>query len=306
MSIIITGANGYVGKSICEFLYNKGIHFKTVTRGNIRHHFHYGNNVSCDFSEPFDLIKELNGYHYLIHLASCVHNRRNFSADEYRVINIEATRLLVNQASSAKMHRFIFFSSAAVFGQQSVPFVPFTSISDCNPVTEYGKSKYMAEKEIKNICKDSELSYSIIRPPMIYGKDAPGNWSKLLKLLRLRLPVPLGSIRNLRSFLYIGNLLSFIETLIKSQKAKNKVLLVTDDNDISTTALINEIKTNQKYHFINFKLNIFLLNFACKLLRLENELIQLTNDMQLDIACTKSELDWEPPFDVKESIKKSI
>ena len=125
-----------------------------------------------------------------------------------------------------------------------------------------------------------------------------------MKLLRLRL-ASLGSIRNLRSFLYIGNLLSFIETLIKSQKAKNKVLLVTVIM-IFQQILINEIKTNQKYHFINFKLNIFLLNFACKLLRLENELIQLTNDMQLDIACTKSELDWEPPFDVKESIKKSI
>ena len=59
MSIIITGANGYVGKSICEFLYNKGIHFKTVTRGNIRHHFHYGNNVSCDFQNHLIWLKSL-------------------------------------------------------------------------------------------------------------------------------------------------------------------------------------------------------------------------------------------------------
>ena len=306
MSIVITGANGYIGRSLCEFLFNKGIFFKTVTRGSIQHQFHHGSNISCDFSKPFNLEPELKDCRCLVHLASCVHNKIDFSEEYYRIVNIEATRMLAEQASAAKMQRFIFFSSAAVFGQESLFKKPFSVDSDCLPATYYGKSKLKAEAEIKNICNESNLSYSIIRPPMVYGKDAPGNWNRILKFLSYGPPVPLGAINNLRSFLFIGNLLSFVETIINSDKAVDKTFLVTDDKDISTTQLVNEIKGHEEYHFLNFRINHALLNLVFKLPGLSNVSSQLTKNMQLDISYTKSQLNWEPPFNIKESIRKSI
>ena len=306
MSIVITGANGYIGRSLCEFLYNKGIFFKTVTRGSIQHQFHHGRNISCDFSQPFNLESELKDCRYLVHLASCVHNKIDFSEEDYRIVNIEATRMLAKQASIAKMQRFIFFSSAAVFGQESPIKKPYSVDSACLPVTCYGKSKLAAEAEIKNICNESNLSYSIIRPPMVYGKDAPGNWNRILKFLSYGPPMPLGSISNLRSFLFIGNLLSFVETIINSNKAEDKTFLVTDDNDISTTQLVNEIKGHEEYNFLNFRMNHTLLDLIFKLLRLSKVSNQLTKNMQLDISYTKSQLNWKPPFNLKESIRKSI
>lgn len=306
MSIIITGANGYVGKSLCKYFFEKDVFFKTISRGPLEHNFHYDNNVKCDFSKPFNLVEDLRGSKFIFHLASCVHNKKSFSHQEYRIINIEASKSLAKQSVIAKIQRFIFFSSAAVFPRESPLERPFSNESLCLPETEYGKSKLAAENEIKNVCDQSELSYSIIRPPMIYGKDAPGNWNRILRFLSYKIPLPFGSIDNKRSFLFIGNLLSFIETLVKSDNAKDGTFLVSDDYDISTTQLINEIKKYNKYNAINFKMNVTLLSLIFRLLGLSNESNQLLKNMQLDVSQTKSKLNWKPPFNFRESIRESI
>jgi len=306
MSIVITGANGYVGKSLCKYFFEKDIFFKTISRSSLEHNFHYNNNIRCDFSKPFNLIEDLKGSKYIFHLASCVHNKKNFSQHDFRIVNVEASKILAKQSARAKIQRFIFFSSAAVFAKESPIERPFSNESLCMPETEYGKSKLMAENEIKNVCGESELSYSIIRPPMIYGKDAPGNWNRILRFLKYRIPLPFGSIDNKRSFLFIGNLLSFIETLIKSENAKDGTFLVSDDHDISTTQLINEIKKNNKYNSMNFKMNVSLLGLIFRIFGLSNESNQLFKNMQLDLSQTKSKLNWKPPFDISESIRESV
>ena len=127
-----------------------------------------------------------------------------------------------------------------------------------------------------------------------------------MRILSYKIPLPIGSIDNKRSFLFIGNLLSFIETLVKSDNAKDGTFLVSDDYDISTTQLINEIKKYNKYNAINFKMNVTLLSLIFRLLGLSNESNQLLKNMQLDVSQTKSKLNWKPPFNFRESIRESI
>ena len=306
MSIIITGANGYIGKSLCKHLIEKKIFFKTVTRCGIAHNYHHNQNIICNFSGSFNLESELENSDCIIHLASSVHNNSSFKSEDYRKVNVEATKRLAEQAARVKLRSFIFMSSASVFGQNSKPEAPFFYDSDCFPVTDYGLSKLAAETALRGVCKCSELAYTIIRPPMVYGKHAPGNWEKMIRLLRYGLPMPFGSINNLRSFIFINNLLSLIELIITSRKAENKIFLVSDGCDISTTELINEIRTHKDYNFKNFKMNNRLLNLVLRASRLHNESKQLLSNMQLDITHTKLELDWTPPFDAKDSIGKSI
>jgi UDP-glucose 4-epimerase len=100
--------------------------------------------------------------------------------------------------------------------------------------------------------------------------------------------------------------LSFIETLIKSENAKDGTFLVSDDHDISTTQLINEIKKNNKYNSMNFKMNVSLLGLIFRIFGLSNESNQLFKNMQLDLSQTKSKLNWKPPFDISESIRESV
>ena len=277
--ILITGARGYIGNAFIE---------------------KYKNIYTI---KSFSLLQErlenlnLSGIDTVLHLAALVHQKKELPYKEYERINIHYPLELAKKSKENGVKQFIFMSTIAVYGDHSNHLTEETT---CNPLTDYGKSKLKAENELLAL-QDENFIISIIRPPMVYGMDAPGNIKSLVGLIR-RLPVlPFAKIDNKRSFVFIGNLIALIDTIIK-RKAFG-IFLAGDDKAISTTYLSEIISTqlNQKKYFSKSPLFIFFLKvFKPSLYN------KLYGSLEVDNSQTKQQLHFSNPYSNEKGIHLMI
>ena len=146
----------------------------------------------------------------------------------------------------------------------------------------------------------------IIRPPLVYGKRAPGNFAKLRQLVHLGFPLPFRGVSNFRSFLGIDNLINFITHCIDHPSAGNQVFNVTDDSDISTVAFMNLISRTLHKKIILFSLPENVLRSIFSLMGKKDDYIKFTGDFQLDISKSKNFINWSPKFTIEEQLIKAL
>jgi nucleoside-diphosphate-sugar epimerase len=195
--------------------------------------------------------------------------------------------------------RFIFISSIGVNGTSSSgPISEGTSPQYNN---SYAESKFFAEKSLFQMCQDpnSTMDVVVIRPPLVYGVDAPGNVAKLKNAVSLNIPLPFGNVRNKRHFCSIANLMDFISLccdLSASKRASNNLFLIADDDALSTPDLVTLIgKINGKSAKL-FPVPVFILRFFFRLISkgaLEDSLIEnfeVSNNKALKV------LGWRPIY----------
>ena len=185
----------------------------------------------------------LDGADTVVHLAARAHVLSERSGHEvdalYSRVIVEGTARLARQATEAGVKHFIFVSSIGAMAESSENIL--TVETPCAPSTPYGKSKLKAELALKQIAVAGGMAWSIIRPPLVYGSGNPGNMERLLKLVKTGLPLPLASVRNRRSFIYVENLVDLIGTCLANPKAFGKTFLPSDAEDVSTPELIRAI-----------------------------------------------------------------
>ena len=277
--ILVTGARGYIGNAFIEkYQHIYRIKSFSLMRGGLE-----------------DL--DLSGIDTVLHLAALVHQKKELPYKEYEQINIHYPIELAKKAKGNGVKQFIFMSTIAVYGNHCSNLSEDTI---CNPLTNYGKSKLKSENALLAL-QDENFIISIIRPPMVYGMDAPGNIKSLVSLIK-KLPVlPFAKIDNKRSFVFIGNLIALIDTIIK-RKASG-IFLAGDDKAISTTYLSKMISTqlNQKKYFIKLPLFIvFLKMFKPSLYN------KLYDSLEVDNSHTKKVLGFKNPYTSEEGIKYMI
>ena len=234
--ILVTGANGFIGSHVIEALSTKGYIVKAVARNALRSSSANVEMIAADLSLPIDWGEALGGVSTIIHLAARVHQMNEapqMALDEFKNINTRATLELAEQAAKAGVNRFIYLSTIAVNGAFTLPGECFAEVSTPCPQSSYAISKYEAELGLQKIAQQYPMEVVIVRPPMVYGANAPGNFSKLVSLIKTRIPLPFGCAKNPRSFIFIGNLVSFIETCINHPAAGNQLFLVSDADDVS-------------------------------------------------------------------------
>jgi nucleoside-diphosphate-sugar epimerase len=168
----------------------------------------------------------------------------------------------------------------------------------------YGKSKYEAEEKLKEIAGYSGMDLVIIRPPLIYGKNVKGNIALLIRAIQLGFPLPLAGINNKRSMIGIGNLISLIDTIIQHKKPLNTTFLASDDEDVSTTAFVEQLAIAMKMRSKIFPVPKILPQLAIRLLGYQSNVNKLFGSLQVDIAHTKNTLEWKPPNRVQEELNK--
>jgi nucleoside-diphosphate-sugar epimerase len=307
--ICITGANGFIGKSICQSLINTNYRVRAFTRsytGIIEARNIEYIKINSDFNKVNwkDL---LNGYDCVIHCAGKVPSlkKKNFF-NNYKSINIDGTRYLAEQSSKAKIKRFIFLSSINVLGSNTNKRKPFVYSDKPKPDSDYGFSKFLAEKKLKKISKETGLDITIIRPPIVYGPNAPGNFKRLIKIVNTGIPLPFGKINNKRSFIGISNLIEVIKKCIKNPKAAGKTFLVSDGEDLSTVELINYINSINRKSSRLFPFPKLLLSLFAKIINKNEEMSRLLGSLQVDITYTIKVLNWRPSTSVKDEIKKML
>lgn len=297
--ILLTGASGFIGNAILNNLI--GVPLKILSRKNIPHfdgYFFYG---EIDGHSSYQSAVE--GVKVVIHTAACAH-RKDFSAEKYSEVNISGTLNLARQAADAGVKRFIFISSIGVNGRNNNG-VPFRYDDVPQPCDEYADSKLKAEIGLLEIANNSGMDVVIIRPPLVYGAGAPGSFGRLINAVSNDYWLPLGRINNKRNFIAIDNLVDFIITCTEHPLAANKIFLVSDGQDVSTTELLKmmEMYSGKKSSKL-LPLPISWLRFAGKITRRDAVIKSLCDDLQVDITYTKETLGWQPLISMEEGIRR--
>jgi nucleoside-diphosphate-sugar epimerase len=302
--ILLTGSSGFVGRHLLLSL-NKCPDY--ITNCSVRN-----DAVGSDeyliptINSQANWSKALFEVDCVIHLAAVAHGKSESEniIKDFHEINVLGTLNLAKQAIENKVERFIFISSIGVNGSNSS--IAFTNKDVPLPSEDYAKSKYEAELKLRDICVESQMELVIIRPPLVYGKDAPGNFGLLAKLVASGLPLPLLGINNKRSFVSVWNLVSLIETCISHEGAANNIFLVADGDDISTPMLFKKIAVSLGVSSRLFYCPSILLRLAsiifCKV-QIYNKLF---HSLEIDDSFTRNTLNWAPPLTLDEGLNKSF
>lgn len=289
MNLLITGSNGFVGKSLSKMLLSHG---HTVTP------------IHRDYTQaelPF------NSYQCLIHLAGRAHVMYETSSDiysAYREVNVEYTLKTAALARSLGVKRIIFLSTIKVNGE--VSRTPYTELDAPAPLDAYGQTKLEAEIALKDFSAKNQMELVIIRPPLIYGGGVKANFRSLIQLCKKPIPMPFGHIHNKRSLVSLENLNSFIELCCHHPHAANQTFLISDDHDISTTELINTIKGALGQKSWQVPIPVTLLKMTFSMLGKQHLNERLLGNLQVDISKAKQLLHWQPVISFDEGIKRTV
>ena len=298
--IVLTGGSGFLG----SHLLNNEAFQEALAIGRTQpdNHRHF-KNVSFDADD--DLAEVFNDKEIVVHVAARAHVMNDTAKsplNEFRHVNTVGTLNLAEKAAIAGVKRFIFISTVKVLGEQTEPGQAFKNGDSFNPQDPYSISKVEAEMGLKLIGEAYGMEIVIIRPPLVYGKGVKGNFSSLLKLARLPIPLPFGSIQNKRSLVSVENLVDLIVTCISHPNAKNQTFLVSDDNDVSTPELVTMLAEAGGYKAYILFFPLILLSTFFGLIGKKAIYDRLCGSMRVNIDYTKSQLSWEPPFKVNDSL----
>ncbi|MCK1438270.1 MULTISPECIES: NAD-dependent epimerase/dehydratase family protein [unclassified Bradyrhizobium] len=239
--VLVTGASGFVGRHVVPALAREG----WSVRHAVRSPQGLGNEVVVEMIGPeTDWQAALDGVDAVIHLAARVHHKREEHAVQlYRNVNIAGTLHLARSAATAGVRQFIFISTVLVHGRSNDGRAPYSEDDILTPRGLYGMSKAAAEAGLRTLARDNDMKISVIRPPLVYGAGAKGNFALLTRAVSLGLPLPFAAIRNHRAFLAVQNLSSFIQRrLAHPDPASNfEVFLVADREQVSTPEFIERL-----------------------------------------------------------------
>ncbi len=303
MKILITGVSGFVGQSLVETLKMLDVDLVGVGRNLITSNTDTFFSVP-DFSNQAAWKVPLEACDVVIHLAARVHIMNDKALNpikEFRKVNVEGTLALAVQAARAGVKRFIYVSSIGVNGSQST--LPFTELSKPNPHNAYAYSKWEAEQTLHQVSAETDMEFVIIRPPLVYGAGAKGNFARLLKAVEREIPMPLGGIYNKRSFVYIGNLIDLIVRCIEHPVAANQLFLVSDGQDLSTTELLQKcaVALGVKSRLIAVPQSV--IKVCASILGKQSVAQGVCGNLQVDISKAYNLLGWKPPFTVADGLK---
>ncbi len=303
--IVLTGANGFVGSQLFSAL--KGC--ARVQVAGLCRLLPLGEEglalQAIGDLQQADLSTLLTGVDVLIHAAARAHIMKDEVADplaEYRRVNVEGTLNLARQAVAAGVKRFVFISSIGVNG--SINTRPFCADDQPNPTEPYAQSKWEAEQGLMQLAAETGMEVVIIRPPLVYGPGAPGNFGSLVRWIEKGVPLPLGAIHNKRSLVGIDNLVDLIIRCIDHPAAANQVFLAGDGEDLSTTELLRGVGKAMGKPAQLVPAPAGLLQFGATLLGKKAMAQRLLGSLQVDISKTCELLDWKPPYTVEEGLRR--
>ncbi|MFB2726382.1 UDP-glucose 4-epimerase family protein [Shewanella mangrovisoli] len=301
-NIFLTGGTGFIGEAVLARLQKENVKVAAAVRTpNYSWPSEVQTLIIDDVIKLPKALETISNIDTVIHIAAKAHIA-GVPLSEFRRVNTDATLNLAKTAAANGVKRFIFLSSIGVNGISSTK--PFNVDDKPAPVEDYAISKLEAEAGLKQIASDSGLEVVIIRPPLVYGAHAPGNFGKLARLAQKKLPLPLGAIHNKRSLVALDNLVDLIVTCIDHPKAANQTFFVSDDMDVSTTELLRTMTIAVDKAPWLVPVPIHWLKLIAKLIGKQAMLDRLCGNLQVDISHTKHTLNWKPPISFAEGIKR--
>ncbi len=304
MKILITGASGFLGRRLLRTLSSQDVKL-TVAHRHELNEIDVPQYIVGELSGLTDWSEAVARQDVVIHAAARAHligaDAKNCAAD-YQRVNVSGTLKLALQAAQAGVSRFIFISSIGVNGNVSKR--PFSADEHPHPAEPYARSKWQAEQGLWQIQKQTGMEVVIIRPPLVYGPAAPGNFGSLIRWIEQGVPLPLGAINNKRSLVGIDNLVDLIIRCIDHPAAANQVFLAGDGADLSTTELLSGVGKAMGKPARLIKVPAGVLQLGATLLGKKAMAQRLLGSLQVDISKTCEILDWTPPYTVEEGLRR--
>lgn len=288
--VLITGANGFIGQNLYSYIRDEVSVVRHGRVGSNRQqllddYYEVEVNGSSDWEE---CLKEVD---VVIHLAASAHNKLG-EGSSIESINVDGTINLAEQAINAGVKRFVFLSSIGVLGRSSSH--PLDENSKANPDSPYSLSKWKAECKLLDVTNNSGMEVVIIRPVLVYGVGAPGNFSRLVRVVKNFKTSPFALCRNKRSFISVDNLTSFIKLCSRHPEAANQVFCIAESKPISTHELVNAIAIGLGVSIVRLPIPMNFMRIMSKLIGKSNEAGQLLDDLEVDITKAKTSLGWVP------------
>ena len=310
--ICITGANGFIGNALCKSLKSSNNHI----RGFVRFMDLDNNSSETEYISVGDISSKTNwkdhlkGFDCVIHCAGLTHQMSSIKdINVYNLVNIDGTKRLAEQSVEAGIKRLVFLSSVKVNGESTYQInmkQKFLYKDKPNPQDLYAKSKLGAEKSLWEISSRTGLEVVVVRFPLVYGYGSKGNLARLIKLVRLGIPLPLSLVKNQRSMIGIDNLVDLLIQCIDHPEAIGKTFLASDEEDLSTPELIKLISSSMGRKSNLFPFPIFILKFLGSVFGRREEINRLVGSLRIDNSYTKEILNWVPPVSVEEGIRRMI
>jgi nucleoside-diphosphate-sugar epimerase len=307
--VAVTGANGFVGGALVSHL--------VFLRHDVRPCVRYGRAIEIagvkaitvdQLSATTDWSHALSGVQVLVHTAARVHvmkEKCRYSLSEFRRVNVDATINLARHAVQAGVKRFVFLSSIGVNGAETFG-AAYTEADVPAPHSPYAISKYEAELGLEELAAKTGMEVVVLRPPLVYGAGAPGNFGSLLRCLARGVPLPLGAItKNRRSLVALDNLVDLIVTCVDHPAAANQTFLVADGEDLSTKQLLQRMgqALDRPAHLIPVPAS--LIGWGAALIGRSDIAQRLCGSLQVDITKTRQLLGWTPTVSVDQGLKKA-
>lgn len=307
--VLVTGAGGFVGRALVARLAST-TEVVAASRGMQHESFAVRRHLIADLDGTTDWSRPLIGCDTVVHLAARVHVMIETAQDPraaFMRANADASRRLAQQAAQSGIRRFLLVSTIGACGAKSVRGSPIGPDSPVAPHDPYSESKVAAEQAVREACAASDMDWTIVRPPMIYGRGAPGNFEAMLRVLAKRLPLPLRSIDNRRSLVAIDNLVDLIATATVHPAASGRILTVSDGEDLSTPDLLE--RTARAMGLPGARLFPFppsALERALRALGRGRTAERLLGNLEVDSRDTRTALGWRPRISVDEALRKSV
>ncbi len=318
MKCLITGARGFVGKALCAELLRQGYEVRAANRsaqspaktGTAADSASTGMTheevVVGPIDGKTDWSEALAGVGVAIHLAARVHVMRDDATDpldEFRKVNVAGTERLARSAAASGVKRLVYVSSIKVNGESTSGGEAFTEADAPSPRDPYGISKWEAEQVLSRVAQETGLEVVIVRPPLVYGAGVKGNFAQMLGVLDKGVPLPLASVHNLRSLVYVGNLVDALIVCAAHAGAAGQTYLVSDGEDVSTTDLLRQLGAALGHPARLFPCPHALLRLAGRLTGKAEQVGRLLGSLRVDSGKIRRELDWSPPYTLGQGLR---
>lgn len=306
MKVAITGATGFVGGHLIEYLKNRGIEVIPFSRAA-----KFVKDVHCimtNYSDSRIMQMQLQDIDVVVHLGGLAHQfDGKHSLHEYVKANVDSSFVLAKASREAQVRRFIYISSIAVNGADTERRKPFSEEDFPMPVSLYGQSKLMAEDRIINIFKNSSTDFVILRPPLIYGPDCPGNFKSLLRLSSCMRILPFGALSCQKSMISIQNFNDVIFHSMHSSVSANQIYIVSDPETLPLNKLIDILMA--EFHgpnVTNLPISPAILGILAKIVGKQKQWLKFTSSLEVNSDKFCNMTNWTAPYTVREGLRLCV
>jgi len=299
LRILVTEADGFVGRAVCPVLRGQGYAVREAVRADTG-----ANRVAVgEIDANTDWSAALAGTDVVVHLAGRAHMTadRTHALSAYRRVNLEGTENLARQAAAQGVRRLVFASSVQVNGEETFGR-GFVETDAPNPEDPYGISKWEAEQALAEVSADTGLEATILRLPLVHGPGVKGNLLRLLEAVHQGRTFPLGAVNNRRSLLGLDNLCAALSLCVAHPTTGT--YLLADDGAMSSPDLVRVLAEAMGRRARMFAVPVLLMELAAKVLKKQSEFRRLTGSLEVDAARIRAELGWKPAKSLHQGLEE--